>query len=1175
MKRRPATRRSSPALRPGAAACVALAFLSACANWPAPDDGADSAKALRNSLPVAAAALSAGQVDVAQRLYTSLSDQFDDAPEPRLGLGYIAFRNQDFVAAEKHFLQAAKRADETPEILAEALMGAGRAALVQGRSRAATKHLRRALESGKDTSFAAWIANGLAVAAALDADYDAAEAHYATAIQLSSGHPRIAANHVRMLVAAGRIDDAARAFARHPPTYWTQEDGPELSRIVDEAQREQRLRALARPAAPEPDPEPTPTATTRSGRDAGERLPPPDPARAVPTVPAAPAAPAAAEPVHALRLHPVDHGLVLRLYVPDPAPAAPGEEAPAGARRLVSVDASGLLFRIAGLPDPWTGTPAADGAGGASTTPGSAVPGASSLAAMEAGAATATVPAPAPASPEPAASEPGAVESPSPVPAPESAAMRPDAHASRAESAATTRDPPAESPALRPARSGAEPAFARTRPPSTATPEATRAHPLPESEIVTGTGLDATPPTTLSVPVGQSRRVHLENPATTVLVAAPEVADVQLLASNVLYVIGKTVGRTSVAVLADNDLIEEQVVAVVLDLEPLRTILAGEPDLIGVRASRLSRGIALTGEVVSAAAADRALRLAIGALPDGVPIDNQLAVAAPQQVNLEVLIAEVSRRVTEDLGINWEAFGVSGTEQLGFRVGTLPVVAGAGLAGDPPFVNLATAECRTDVTAFEGGPASSIFLSSKGPWRGQFRAIIDALATAGLANVLARPNVTAISGEPASFFSGGEFPLPGGFDDGVLTFEFKKYGRRSARLRPHGRRFRPNRTDRPAGSLRAISKRCNRGHPWSHRSGDERTPRGDDGRGRQRRVDRDRPRQAPRESPLFRLVEPILYLFGQHRLHLLQLRPRRQLGHVVPSLREHQTNPFAERPLDRPNARGCPGSRNRSNHRGRRTAGASRRTCRRLGLLATGRTSTESEELELIVIVTARLVEAERRAAGHGHAAGDDAARERLPLLRRDGRRLSGGLDDRVADLGMSRGRTTRSSVSASRSAVSASNFRAACRHSSARSAARPRSMPRLNPLSSASSNHSFTRSASIVCTSSSCVSRIGRRRLSTPALQGHVARRSTLRQSCGRRAEAGTREVAAGKASGRRRGDARGPVEQDGAGVGLDDRVADLGDITRSHDAVQRLRKPFGRFGIELPRRLPAQQRP
>ena len=54
--------------------------------------------------------------------------------------------------------------------------------------------------------------------------------------------------------------------------------------------------------------------------------------------------------------------------------------------------------------------------------------------------------------------------------------------------------------------------------------------------------------------------------------------------------------------------------------------------------------------------------------------------------------------------------------------------------------------------------------------------MIDALAQAGLANVLARPSVTALSGESASFFSGGEYPLPTGFDDGVIIFEYKKYG---------------------------------------------------------------------------------------------------------------------------------------------------------------------------------------------------------------------------------------------------------------------------------------------------------------------------------------------------------------------------------------------------------------
>ena len=69
---------------------------------------------------------------------------------------------------------------------------------------------------------------------------------------------------------------------------------------------------------------------------------------------------------------------------------------------------------------------------------------------------------------------------------------------------------------------------------------------------------------------------------------------------------------------------------------------------------------------------------------------------------------------------------------------------------------------------------SAYFRQSSGNTR--IAAMVDALSTAGLANVLARPNVTAVSGESASFFSGGEFPLPTGFKDGVLIFEYKKYG---------------------------------------------------------------------------------------------------------------------------------------------------------------------------------------------------------------------------------------------------------------------------------------------------------------------------------------------------------------------------------------------------------------
>ncbi len=265
----------------------------------------------------------------------------------------------------------------------------------------------------------------------------------------------------------------------------------------------------------------------------------------------------------------------------------------------------------------------------------------------------------------------------------------------------------------------------------------------------------------MTLTLGHSRRLHLDRNATAVLVASPEVADVQLLSPDVLYVIGKGIGRTSVAVLDDGEWVDEQVVSVVLDLEPLRTVLASQPGLDRVRARRLARGMALTGEVPSAAAADRALRLAAGALPEGVSIENELRIAAPQQVNLEVLIAEVQRSATEELGVNWEAIRTRGDEAFGFAIGR-DFLDGSGPA---TFTR----------AAVDGESAAGIgFLRDTGNTR--VSGMIDALATAGLANVLARPNLTAVSGETASFFSGGEYPLPTGFEDGVIIFEYKKFG---------------------------------------------------------------------------------------------------------------------------------------------------------------------------------------------------------------------------------------------------------------------------------------------------------------------------------------------------------------------------------------------------------------
>ena len=643
----------------GAVAAFVLASLAACADWPASDDVPDTGELLRNSLPVAAAALAAGQIDVARRLYLSLSERFDDAPEPFLGLGYIAFRTGDSVAAEQYFRQASERATDAPALRAEALLGAGRTALLRGRPNTARRYFRDAQASGEDTPSAAWVANGRAVVSTLRGDYEAAEAHYGDALRLSSGNPRIAANHIRMLVAAGRIDEASAKYRQHPPSYWPDEDGAALSHLIEEARRRRHAQALANPQAG------AANGAAASGPRGTDVVPSGAPEQNIP----------APTPSRSL-----DPDLAMRLYLSDGLPATEGTDEGPGTR-AGSSDPLVLMLDFDDLPHP--------------------------------------------AAPDTA----------------------------QADTMATSRGSTDSS------RSAALPPRREARPAGSAEAAGpAQPHPLPASDMPSLAPLDESSPTTVALALGQSRRIHLDRDATAVLVASPEVADVRLLAPNVVYVIGKGIGRTSVAMLDAEERVEERIVAVGLDLEPLRSVLAGEPDLRDVRAKRLTRGVALTGEVASAASVDRALRLAAGTLPEGVPIENDLRIATPQQVNLEVQIAEVHRSVTEDLGVNWEAFLVRDAGAFGFRIGRVI---------DDTF----------PPTLIDGQLSASASFRS-GSANPRIVAMLDALATAGLANVLARPNVTAVSGESASFFSGGERPIPTGYDNttNTILFEYKKVG---------------------------------------------------------------------------------------------------------------------------------------------------------------------------------------------------------------------------------------------------------------------------------------------------------------------------------------------------------------------------------------------------------------
>ena len=138
-------------------------------------------------------------------------------------------------------------------------------------------------------------------------------------------------------------------------------------------------------------------------------------------------------------------------------------------------------------------------------------------------------------------------------------------------------------------------------------------------------------------------------------------------------------------------------------------------------------------------------------------IENQIAVGAPVQVSLRVRFAEMERTVTRAIGVNWTALGNIG------RTAAL----GAGAAGKV----VGSFASTNALSPFAINPTAVL-----GAGGTDFNAVLDALAQDNLVHILAEPNLTALSGEPASFLAGGQFPVPVAQQNNTITVDFKSYG---------------------------------------------------------------------------------------------------------------------------------------------------------------------------------------------------------------------------------------------------------------------------------------------------------------------------------------------------------------------------------------------------------------
>ena len=308
----------------------------------------------------------------------------------------------------------------------------------------------------------------------------------------------------------------------------------------------------------------------------------------------------------------------------------------------------------------------------------------------------------------------------------------------------------------------------------------------------------------MAVPLYKSRIIGLNAPAARVSVGNPDVADILILRTTQLYVLGKDLGTTNVLLWDRDDiLIGTLNVEVTHDLQSLKEKLFRLMPKEKIEVHSAQRNIVLAGRVSNISNMNAALRIAqgyftqIAAAVESSTFDlerasssredrsvgeviNLMNVGGVQQVMLEVKVAEISRTELKRLDVRFNAI-FTGSSQWNFGGvnggATFPDAVFDGAGRIPVFTNPAPFGPAVDEFA-----PNDLLIGDKGFFasflsdNALFNLAFDAAKENGLAKILAEPTLVTQTGHEAQFLSGGEFPIPVPQGTNGTTIEFKEFG---------------------------------------------------------------------------------------------------------------------------------------------------------------------------------------------------------------------------------------------------------------------------------------------------------------------------------------------------------------------------------------------------------------
>ena len=286
--------------------------------------------------------------------------------------------------------------------------------------------------------------------------------------------------------------------------------------------------------------------------------------------------------------------------------------------------------------------------------------------------------------------------------------------------------------------------------------------------------------------VGEGQMINLPRTVASVWTSNPDVADVYVNGPRQMNLFGKKAGEaTVIATAADGSVVYGANVHVNQNISSINEILRQAMPDATISVTTVGQVAVLNGTVASPDDAAQAEMLVKAALNPGVDVSSptaaltivpvsRLKVATPLQVMLKVRVAEMNRTLVKQFGINLLNGGNSNTGHIfGIGQGTPGTINVAKGPADP--VTGVQQQTVTGVTFnnLAGGTTLGLFGRILGM---NLLGTLDLLENDGIVTTLAEPNLTALSGETASFLAGGEFPVPISQALGAVTIEYKQFG---------------------------------------------------------------------------------------------------------------------------------------------------------------------------------------------------------------------------------------------------------------------------------------------------------------------------------------------------------------------------------------------------------------